>query len=102
MTYYPGQSPYGQPYPYGAPPPPKSTQNAMISLILSCAGFACCLTAPVGVVFGHIAMGKIKRGEEDGRGMALAGLIVGYIVSAGYLAYIVFMVVVVIMASQQR
>lgn len=34
----------------------------------------------VAVVFGHVALGQIKRsnGFETGRGMALAGLILGY------------------------
>lgn len=89
-----GQQPYGAPqtpgYGYGYPPPaPKSQQSAVLALVLSCAGFLCCLTAPVGIVFGHIALGKIKRGEEEGRGMALAGTIIGYVVVVGYLLYII-------------
>src|SRR5688572_22810461 len=64
----PGQ-PYGQPmygqqpgqpmYGYGYPPPPKSQTNAVLALVLSCVGFVTCgVTAIVGVIFGHIAMGK--------------------------------------------
>lgn len=89
----PGQ-PYGMPqYPYGYPPQPKPQQNAILALVLSCVGFVTCgITAIVGVIFGHIAMGKIKRGEEDGRGLALAGLIVGYVVIAGWVLYFVFIV----------
>ncbi|MFS8101329.1 DUF4190 domain-containing protein [Lentzea alba] len=89
----PGQ-PYGAPqYPYGYPPQPKPQQNAILALVLSCVGFVTCgITAIVGVIFGHIAMGKIKRGEEDGRGLALAGLIVGYVVIVGWVLYFVFIV----------
>ncbi|MET9232523.1 DUF4190 domain-containing protein [Lentzea sp. NPDC003310] len=97
--YNPKQSgdPYGQqPPPYGAqqpmygygypPPPPKQQTNAILALVLSLVGLATCgATAIVGVIFGHIAMGKIKRGEEDGHGMALAGIIIGYVVIVGYL-----------------
>ncbi|MDX3664403.1 DUF4190 domain-containing protein [Streptomyces sp. ID05-26A] len=99
---YGQQPPYGQPGPYGQqpmygygypPPPPKSQTNAILALVLSIVGPATCgLTAIVGVVFGHIALGKIKRGEEDGHGLALAGLIIGYLIIAGGLAYLAFIV----------
>jgi hypothetical protein len=31
------------------------------------------------VVFGHIALGQIKRTGQGGRGMAIAGLVLGYL-----------------------
>jgi hypothetical protein len=98
----PGQ-PYGMPqYPYGYPPQPKPQQNAILALVLSCVGFVTCgITAIVGIIFGHIAMGKIKRGEEDGRGLALAGLIVGYVVIAGWVLYFVIILIAIIAASSQ-
>ena len=98
---YGQQQPYGQPGPYGQqpmygygyPPPPKSQTNAILALVLSLVGFATCgVTSIVGVIFGHIAMGKIKRGEEEGHGLALAGIIVGYVVIVGYLLFIAFYV----------
>ncbi|MDX8054641.1 DUF4190 domain-containing protein [Lentzea sp. BCCO 10_0798] len=95
---YGQQPPYGQPgqygqqpmYGYGYPPPaPKQQTSAILALVLSLVGFATCgATAIVGVIFGHIAMGKIKRGEEEGHGMALAGIIVGYVVIVGYLLFV--------------
>jgi hypothetical protein len=103
------QQPYGQPGPYGQQPPygygypppmPKPQQNAILSLVLSCVGFVTCgVTAIVGVIFGHIAMGKIKRGEEEGHGMAMAGLIVGYFVIGGWLLYFAFIVIAIIAAA---
>jgi len=33
----------------------------------------------LGVVFGHIALAQIQRTGEQGRGLAVAGLIIGYI-----------------------
>ncbi|MET8761178.1 DUF4190 domain-containing protein [Lentzea sp. NPDC004782] len=104
----PGQ-PYGQPaygqqpmYGYGYPPPqPKPQQNAILSLVLSCVGFITCgLTAIGGVIFGHIAMKKTARGEEDGRGMAIAGLVIGYVVIVGWLAYWAFIVIAIIAAAK--
>ncbi|USX49171.1 DUF4190 domain-containing protein [Lentzea sp. HUAS12] len=104
-----GQQPYGQPGPYGQQQPmyggygyvqPKPQTNAILALVLSCVGFVTCgVTSIVGVIFGHIAMGKIKRGEEDGHGMAVAGLIVGYLVIAGWLAYAAFIIIAIIAAA---
>jgi hypothetical protein len=100
---YGQQPPYGMPqYPYGYPPQPKPQTNAILALVLSCVGIATCgVTAIVGVIFGHIAMGRIKRGEEDGRGMALAGVIVGYVVIAGYVLYLAVIVIAIIAAANQ-
>ncbi len=111
---YGQQQPYGQPgqpgpygqqpmYGYGyPPPPPKSQTNAILALVLSCVGLATCgVTAIVGVIFGHIAMGRIKRGEEDGRGMALAGVIVGYVVIAGWLLYLAIIIIAIVAAANQ-
>ncbi|MGW6444822.1 DUF4190 domain-containing protein [Lentzea sp. NPDC055074] len=108
---YGQQQPYGQPGPYGQQPmygpgpgygyvQPKSQTNAILALVLSCVGFVTCgVTAIVGVIFGHIAMGKIKRGEEDGHGLAVGGLVVGYIVIAGWLAYAAFIIIAIIAAA---
>ncbi|SEQ13198.1 protein of unknown function [Lentzea xinjiangensis] len=108
---YGQQPPYGQPGPYGQQPmygygyppaPPKPQTNAILALVLSCVGFVTCgVTAIVGVIFGHIAMGRIKRGEEEGRGMALAGIIVGYVVIAGWLLYLAIIIIAVIAAANQ-
>ncbi|WP_348786773.1 DUF4190 domain-containing protein [Leifsonia sp. NPDC080035] len=48
-----------------------------------------------GVICGHIALSQIKRSGESGRGLALAGLIVGYI----YIAFIILMVILAIVFS---
>ena len=50
---------------------------AIISLIASCVGF----TVP-GIIMGHIALHQIKRSGEGGHGLALAGVIVGYVLFA--------------------
>jgi len=99
---YAPPAPYGQQpmYGYGYPPPvPKSQTNAILALVLSLVGFATCgVTSIVGIIFGHIALGKIKRGEEEGHGMALAGVIVGYVVTVGYVALLAFYVLAIAVA----
>jgi prepilin-type processing-associated H-X9-DG protein len=60
----------------------KSSGLAVTSMILGICSIAMCmgpLTGLPAVICGHIARGKIKRGEGGGGGMALCGLITGYI-----------------------
>ena len=41
--------------------------------------------APLGIVFGHIGLCQINRTGEGGRGLAIAGLILGYIGLAAWI-----------------
>ncbi|MFC9971890.1 DUF4190 domain-containing protein [Spirillospora sp. NPDC127200] len=84
-----GQQPYGQqPAPvqhhyYGAAPMMAPPTNSMATAALICgiAGFFCGIAAPLAIIFGHMAQSQIKRTGEGGSGMAVAGLILGYIVT---------------------
>jgi hypothetical protein len=89
-----GQAPYApqyaQPYPgYGM----QSRTNglAIASLVCSLAGLLTCISAPVGIVLGHIARRQIRQTGEQGDGLATAGLWVGYILTVlgvlGVIAY---------------
>lgn len=64
------------PYPY--PYPPRRT-NAMAIASLVCAF----VFAPLGILFGHLSLSQIRRSGEEGRGMAIAGLVIGYVVTVG-------------------
>ena len=95
--------PWSQPAPpgwTGAPPSAVRSTNSLsiVSLVFGCAQFVVCpvIGAVVAVVTGHISRGQIKRTNEQGAGMALAGLILGYIgialtvlVLAGGLVFVV-------------
>ncbi|WP_436756855.1 DUF4190 domain-containing protein [Streptosporangium sp. V21-05] len=74
---YGGYDPYRG---YGAPPPTRGNNGmAVAALIMGIAGlFLCGLTSIVGVVLGHISMGQIRRTGEEGRSMAIAGLVLSY------------------------
>lgn len=68
-------------YGYGGYPQQKTNTLAVVSMIASIVGFIWILPvigSIAGVVMGHISLSQIKRTNEKGRGMALAGLIVGY------------------------
>jgi hypothetical protein len=78
----PGPAPaYGQPAPaYGQPAGPKTNTLAIVSLVASLAGVVLWgVGFVVGVICGHIALSQIKKTGEQGHGMAVAGLIIGYI-----------------------
>jgi hypothetical protein len=91
--YPPSGPPPGGGYPetpsgpaWGTPyAPPRSTNTlAVVSLVAGCAQFVVCpiVGAVVAIVTGHIARGQIRRTGEQGNGLAVAGLILGYIGAA--------------------
>jgi hypothetical protein len=82
----------------GAPavlPQNRNEPLAIVSLILSIAGLLgfCCgfllMAGIAGIICGHIALSRIKKNPGlEGRGLALAGVIIGYFAVAGWLAWI--------------
>ena len=74
----------------GSPAPPTSGL-AIASLVLSILWVSI-----LGVIFGHIALRQINRGEASGNGLAVAGLVVGYVGLAGHLLWFVPLVVAVV------
>jgi len=98
----------------GNPPvvPPQARQTsglAIASLVLSIVSLpltcGCCGTgivaAVLAVVFGHVAMGQIRRsqGRLDGTGMAVAGLVVGYASVAIHVLVAILLVIWIIFAA---
>ncbi len=81
------------PPPYGAyPPPPQGAYpgyygypqypqpqptNTLAIVSLVCAF----LFAPLGIIFGHISLSQIKKTGEEGRGLAIAGLVISYMIT---------------------
>ncbi|WP_215394780.1 MULTISPECIES: DUF4190 domain-containing protein [unclassified Leucobacter] len=67
-------------YAPSAPMQPRLNTMALISLILGIVGlFVFGIPAVVAVVLGHIALSQIKKRGERGRGLAIAGLVTGYV-----------------------
>ncbi len=87
-----------QAYGYGAyTPAPKTNTLSVFAMIASIAGFIWLLPligSIAGAIMGHISLGQIKRTGEKGYGMALAGVIVGWVGTGlaviGGIALIVF------------
>lgn len=97
-----GQNPYGQPpvppppapyasgsgggygapgaFPGGSDPMPPKTDGISIAALVT--SLLCCL-APVGVVLGIVGLSRTKGGQRKGRGFAIAGIVIGLLVSIG-------------------
>ncbi|HWS92230.1 MAG TPA: DUF4190 domain-containing protein [Mycobacterium sp.] len=84
---YPPPPPGGYGYPPpgpGYPPPRRGGTNGMAvaSLVCSLFGWLCLIGPILGLIFGFIALNQIKQTGQGGRGMALAGIIIGGILAA--------------------
>jgi uncharacterized protein DUF4190 len=92
--------PYAYGYPYQLPPPRRTNGLAIASMVVSIVGVAliCAIgplsvfVTPVGAILGHVAQRQIKASGDSGNGMALAGIIVGWIGFALSLAYLAFFI----------
>ncbi|MDT4940385.1 MAG: hypothetical protein QOJ34_474 [Pseudonocardiales bacterium] len=84
-----GQQPYGYPQhggypqgPYGYPQPVSGTNGmAIASLVLA---FFCSLA---GLICGIVALNQIRDRPQEGRGLAIAGIIVSCLSIVGGIAY---------------
>jgi hypothetical protein len=82
---YPPPPPGGYGYPPPGPgyPPPRAAVGtngmAIASLVCSLFGWLCLIGPILGLIFGFIALGQIKQTGQGGRGMAIAGIIIGAI-----------------------
>ncbi len=104
-----GQSPYGpggfpSAYGYGYPGQVGNKTNsfAIASLVCGLGGFAVGISAPFGVGFGIAALVQLKRRpHEDGKGMAIAGIITGGVLTLGFTLMIVGFVALGLWADGQ-
>jgi len=93
-------NPYVYGYPYQAPPPRRTNGLAIASMVVSIVGIAglCAwgplsvFVSPVGAILGHVARRRLKTVEEEGQGMALAGIILGW---AGLVLSLIFLAVII-------
>ena len=91
-------NPYGTPSPPPYPMAPPASSSAILSLVMGILGLPslfmmCPVFSIVAVVSGHIALAGMKAnpGEFTGRGLAVAGLILGYLgVGLGLLMMLMF------------
>jgi len=93
----PGAGPVA-PVPLATPPMAKTNSLAITSLICGIAQFMFGpLTTIPAVICGHMARGQIRRTGEQGAGMALAGLILGWI-GVGFTVLVLLIAVLAVVA----
>ncbi|MBS41918.1 MAG: hypothetical protein CMH83_01830 [Nocardioides sp.] len=97
-----GSAPYA-PGPYAAAPRGTngtavgSLVTAIVALPLNMFCFLGIVASIVAVVLGHVARGQLRRTGEDGAGLAMAGLVIGYV---GIALPVLFLAIFVVAASQ--
>ncbi|WP_115852035.1 DUF1707 and DUF4190 domain-containing protein [Thermasporomyces composti] len=74
------------------PVPVRETEPlAKASLILGALSpFLCSVTSVPAIITGHLALARIAKSGDAGRGMAIAGLIFGYVVTGFSLLWLMF------------
>jgi hypothetical protein len=86
--------PYGPGGPYGYAMVPQTSTNGMAiaSMVLGIV-WIYWIGSVLAIVFGHISLNQIKRNPyQTGRGMAIAGLVLGYIGLTTLTLFIVVMI----------
>ncbi len=84
---------------------PQSSGLALASMILGVSSFACLITSIPAIICGHIASSQIKRsdGRITGSGLALAGLITGYLgIGITLIAVIAGLTMPLVMLQQKK
>lgn len=87
----PAQAPTYQPVTGYAAAPSGSNGLAVTSFVLSLLGISA-----LAVLFGHIGLGQIRRTNGHGTGLAVAGLIIGYL---GVVSWVVFWFVILVVVG---
>jgi hypothetical protein len=97
-----GYPPYGQapPYghaPYGGYPAPRSTNGFAIASLVLGVVWVFWIGSVLALIFGYIARDQIRRTGEHGDGLAIAGIVLGW-VGVGMLVFYVIALIAVIPA----
>jgi hypothetical protein len=89
----PGQYGYGYGYGgYGYSGSGGTNGLATAALVTGLGGFVIGVSAPVAIGLGIAALVQIKRSQQEGKGMAIAGLVMGSLVTLGYTLLIVLVI----------
>jgi hypothetical protein len=78
----PAPAPPPPPVPYGYPPAvPKETNGLAVASLTAGIVWMAWLGSIAAVIFGHMALAQIKgsHGRQTGEGLAIAGLVLGYL-----------------------
>jgi hypothetical protein len=85
---YPGSYPPPPPQPYAGYSPPVGYRNGLgiAALVVAIIGLVFCWTVAGGIILGvaaiilgFVARGRVKRGEANNGGVAIAGIVLGFL-----------------------
>jgi hypothetical protein len=75
------------PYP-GWPKQPPTNGLAVAALVLGIV-WAFWIGSALAIIFGHVALGQIRQRNQSGKGMAVAGLVLGYVGAGTFALFVV-------------
>ena len=82
---------YGQPpYPYPFPPARPTNGMAIASMVLGIV-WVYWIGSILALIFGYVALKEIRRSKQGGEGMAIAGIVLGWI-GVGILVIVLLLV----------
>ncbi|MGR6918352.1 DUF4190 domain-containing protein [[Actinomadura] parvosata] len=82
------QQPYDPPGQMYGQPQRRTNGLSVAALVLGLTGFITCgFTSILAVIFGHVALTQIRRDGTDGRGMAVGGLVLGWVLTGLWLLF---------------
>jgi hypothetical protein len=79
---------YQQPYPYPYPPPHPTNGMAIASMVLGIV-WIYWIGSILALIFGYVARSQIRQTGQGGDGMAVAGIVLGW-VGVGILSVVLF------------
>jgi hypothetical protein len=97
----PGGYTAGSPSPYPYPPVRQTNGHAIAAMVCGIIGMtACAIVGIVGIVLGNRARREIAQSGEQGDGMALAGIVLGWIsVGLTLLVIVIYAVIIAVAAG---
>jgi hypothetical protein len=94
---------FGRQGPYGPPDWQQPRHTNSLAIAALCCGIAQLIAGPLAgipaIVLGFVSVGQIQRTGEDGRGMAITGLILGIV---GLMFFVLVLVFAIGILSEAR
>jgi hypothetical protein len=85
----PYQPHYQQPYQYHPYPPARPTNGMAIASMVLGIVWVYWIGSILALIFGYVALNEIRRNGQSGEGMAIAGIVLGW-VGVGILVVVLF------------
>jgi hypothetical protein len=70
-------------------PAPQPTNGLAVAALVLGIVWAFWIGSALAIVFGHVALGQIRQRNQSGKGMAVAGLVLGYVGAGTFALFVV-------------